>query len=549
MANADQVAVLQDYPSAVLALRGALRDQRLGLMLGAGLSRAFTFDNGSPPSWPDLVARLEEALKFDAEIPAYRKLSLTQRVDVLFREYLRAKNVDPTNGNAVLRVKGQWRDLIRDHLYDAAPVAADLLSRHPYLQPLLELVRKSPLTVTYNFDSYLEESLSEYCKGDRRDTSNQGRPYETVLDATLPQRQQQSVLFHINGYLPRNPLETPSDQLVFSEADFSDQLLMTTAGRYATISHHLLNNVYLLLGLSLDDPNLRHLLHTHARTSPGRIHFVVRYLEEPCRRAELSPLQRSIADSGFDLHNLCTLYLGNSQISALTELISMRDYEFGRVASEAGVGTRRVYYLSGVPGIGKTTVLRHMGGLMCLDEWMTEPDELLSHPFDELSADDRGRLDDWVAWQFRQKNDYLHETGDGILIVERGPLDPLAFETADRVQGKARNYADRVQVNLRPLAPGHVVVMHGDSDTVSRRVASRQSRHQPPEYLDSLQSQIRALYGEEDGVSSWRTTEWLVEDLVKHVARLIYQEDYQESDLQARLETLIAHGPDDIAID
>ena len=540
MATDDQISVLQDYPSAVLALRGALRDQRLGLMLGAGVSRAFDFGGGSsPPSWPALVARLEEALAYDASIKAYLKLSLTQRVDVLFREFLRDRGVDPTDNIAVTGVMGQWRDLIRDHLYADAPPPADLLSKHAYLAPMLDLVLKSPLTVTYNFDSFLEEALSEYSREGSTPGTNQGRPYETVLDATLPQRQQQAVVFHINGYLPRNPLETPSDQLVFSEADFSDQLVMTTAGRYATISHHLLNNVYLLLGLSLEDANLRHLLHTHARSSPGRIHFIVRFLDEPCRRADLSLLQQSIAESGFELHNLCTLYLTNEQIAALTQLISMPAYEFGEVAKSAEVGTRRVFYLSGVPGIGKTTVLRHMGGLMCLDEWMTEPDELLSHPFNELSPEQRGRLDGWVAKQFRSKNEFLLDTKDGIVVVERGPLDPLAFEERDRVQAKAASFADRVEVGLRPLAPGHVVVLHGDSRTVSRRVASRQSRPQAPDYLDQLQTHIRDLYGEGDGVSVWRSTDWPVEDLVKRVARLVYQEEYREADMQAMLASLV----------
>lgn len=537
------VSVLQDYPSAVLALRGALRDQRLGLMLGAGVSRAFDFGDGaSPPSWQELVCGLEEALTYDGSIKAYQRLSLTQRVDVLFREFLRLREVDPADSNAVLAVKGQWRDLIRDHLYAGAPPASALLGKHVYLASLLDLILKSPLTVTYNFDSFIEEALSAYCRGRATHGANQGRPYETVLDATLPQRQQQAVLFHINGYLPRNPLETPSDQLVFSEADFSDQLIMTTAGRYATISHHLLNNVYLLIGLSLDDANLRHLLHTQARSSPGRIHFIVRFLDEPCRRADLSPFQQSIAESGFELHNLCTLYLTNDQIAALTQLISMPNYEFGEVAKSAGVGTRRIYYLSGVPGIGKTTVLRHMGGLMCLDEWMTEPDELLAHPFHELTQEQRGRLDGWVAKQFRLKNDFLRDTEDGIVVVERGPLDPLAFEDPDRVQAKASSFADRVEVSLSPLAPGHMVVLHGDSDTVSRRVASRQSRPQSPDYLDRLQRHIRDLYSEGDGVSVWQSTEWPVDELVKRVARLIYQKDYSESNLQARLTELVMHG-------
>ncbi|MCY4725919.1 SIR2 family protein [Nocardioides sp. STR2] len=534
-------SVLQDYPSAVLALRGALRDQRLGLMLGAGVSRAFDFGGGSsPPSWPALVERLEEAVGFDASAEAYQKLSLTQRVDILFREYLRSKHLDDVDVDGALAAEGQWRDLIREHLYDDAPAPDQLLSHHPYLQGLLDLVLNSPLTITYNFDSYLEEALSDYYRrGGGSPVPGGGRPYETVLDATVPQRRQKSVLFHINGYLPRNPLEAPSDQLVFSEAEFSDQLMMTAAGRYATMAHHLLNNVYLLVGLSLDDPNLRHMLRTHARTSPGRIHFVVRYLEKPCRRADLTPLQQSIGESGFDLHNLFTLYLSSEQIAALTELISMDGFAFRKIADAAGVDCRRVYYLSGVPGIGKTTTLRHMGGLMCLDEWMEEPSPLLSHPFSDLTEVDREALDRWVAVQFRMKNAFLHGgVNEGIVIVERGPLDPLAFEHSDRIPHKAREYASRVEVSQQPLAAGHIVVMHGNAGVVSRRISGRQSRVQAPQYLDTLQQQIRALYGAGAGVSSWMTTDLSIEELVKRVARLIYLEDYVASDVQGRLDEL-----------
>jgi SIR2-like domain len=518
----DQIAVLQDYPNAVLTLRSAFRDHRLGLMLGAGVSRAFKFQGGSPPTWENLVTKLEAELSFDASAEAYKRLSLTQRVDILFRSFLHSKHVDPSQTDADNALKGEWRDLIRKHLYENAPHPDQLLGSHPYLRGLLDLVLKSPLTVTYNFDSYLEESLSSYRRPREHDRSQgQGRPYETVSDASVPQRRQESVLFHINGYLPRSQLETPSDNLVFSDGDFSDQLMMATAGRYATISHHLLNNVYLLLGLSLDDPNLRHMLRSHALTSPGRIHFVVKYLDDPIRVSHLSPLQVSMAESSFELHNLFTLYLSGPQVSALTEMISMDDYPFSDLAEHAHVNTRRVYYISGVPGIGKTTVLRHMGGMLTLDEWMTEPNELLAHPFSALEKADRTSLDRWVAAQFRTKNSFLaDDVPEGIVLVERGPLDPLAFEEPDRLGRKAKSYADQVEVDQKPLVPGHVLLLHGDSSVVSRRVAGRQTLTQSSEYLAKLQEHIKGVYGNGPGVSSWRSTEMSIENLVKRVASL-----------------------------
>jgi hypothetical protein len=86
------VQVLHEYPKAVLALRSAFRDRRLGLMLGAGVSRAFDFSGKKPPDWRQLVAAIERDISFDATPGAYAALSVTQRVDVLFRFFL---NPDP----------------------------------------------------------------------------------------------------------------------------------------------------------------------------------------------------------------------------------------------------------------------------------------------------------------------------------------------------------------------------------------------------------------------------------------------------------------------
>jgi hypothetical protein len=49
---------------------------------------------------------------------------------------------------------------------------------------------------------------------------------------------------------------------------------------------------------------------------------------------------------------------------------------------------------------------------------------------------------------------------------------------------------------------------------------------------------IKGLYGDGQGVSSWRSTEMSIENLVKRVASLVYRDAYTESDLQQRLVDL-----------
>jgi hypothetical protein len=115
--------VLRKYPRAVLALRAAYRDRRLGLMLGAGLTRAFDFSGQRPPAWGELVAGIEQDLGFDSASDAYVRLSLTQRVDILFRFFLKQRGIDPADRDQVLSATGEWRDQIRSRLYDGAPPA------------------------------------------------------------------------------------------------------------------------------------------------------------------------------------------------------------------------------------------------------------------------------------------------------------------------------------------------------------------------------------------------------------------------------------------
>lgn len=526
-------AVLRKYPRAVLAMRGAFRDGQLGLMLGAGVSRAFDFNGERPPNWNELIAALEKALDFDPSDQAYQKLSPTLRVEVLFRTFERAKS-DPDDPVSRAAALGEWRQLIRRHLYQNAPASKELLSRHPYLSAMLNLILQSPMTVTYNFDSYLEECLSALPIPPTAGFSYQ-RSFDSISDVTLPQRRSRAVIYHINGYLPRNPLEIASDHLVFSEGEFSSQLMMAMAGRYATVAHHLVNNVYLLIGLSGDDANLRHQLRTNAIVSPGRVHFMVRYVENPREPKGLTEAEQRVADASFDLHNLCELYLTAEEIAALCRLIPLSMEEFAEHARAAGVDAKLVYYISGIPGIGKTTVLRHLGGLIALDEWMEEPHTLLARPHSNLTEAERDSLDRWIADQFKLKNKVLSSFGEGIFIVERGPLDPLAFESAERIAEKAVTYGRRLDIAYHPLQEGQVVVLHGDPKTVERRLAKRQSTSQHSSYLESLQAQLRWLY-DIDGALAWHSTDWSIEELVRHFGALVYRDGYTAVDLQARMQ-------------
>jgi hypothetical protein len=434
----------------------------------------------------------------------------------------------PVDDYAAERIaRGEWRALIREILYESAPPAHELGARHPYLTEYLDIVLHSPLTITYNFDSYLELMLAARPSN----IDERGRPYETVFDGAKPFRSTTGVIYHPNGYLPQNVLERASDDLVLSEEQFGDQLLASMAGQYSSLAHHLSKNTCLFIGLSLSDENLRHLLRRNAVTNPGHFHYYVHWIN-PAK-----PLEKERADALFEyrfkVYNLITLFLQNHEIRILGELIQLPYDEFKPVANAANVPTRYIFYLTGVPGIGKTTLLRHLASLSIYDEWMSEPLHLLAKPYSDLTNSEKALIDDWVAKQMRDKNDAIGREREGIFVVERGPLDPVSFVASEKTQEKAAWYQARVvPTSYDKLAGGSVVLLFGDTNKVSARVASRQTIQQPPEYLADLQTRLMSTIYVGAGVTRLMSTDWSISEMVREVAEHIHLSSYAVADVQ-----------------
>jgi hypothetical protein len=210
-------------------MRAELADRRLGLILGAGVSKPLGF-----PSWTDLVTRLAEHDQVQGNhilTSSRSKLSDTSNAQMLFQHY-RTKILE-TSGEEMSstlerKIQGQWRRIIHESLYRDVPgKAQELKDKHPYLKCLLKVISASAMTVNYNFDDTVQQLLLlEKTEHDL----DFGRNFETVWNAYLPFRPGLPILYHPNGFLPRNLLEFPSDNLVLSEDSFADQLIESMAG-------------------------------------------------------------------------------------------------------------------------------------------------------------------------------------------------------------------------------------------------------------------------------------------------------------------------------
>jgi hypothetical protein len=287
----------------------------------------------------------------------------------------------------------------------------------------------------------------------------------------------------------------------------------------------------------LADENLRHFLRRNAINNPGHCHYIVEWLRSD---DDISSERRAaLFEYRFTVYNLITLFLTNSQIAMLGQLIKMPGPEFRNVAHQAGVPTKYVYYLTGVPGIGKTTVLRHLASLRTYDEWLSDPLPLLAKPHGDLTAKERNDLDDWVAKQFRTKNEALLAEEEGIFVVERAPLDPVSFVSDEEIPTKAAWYIPKMMpTSYDQICSGRVLLLWGDCSAVASRIASRQTIKQPASYLGDIQERLRRKIYADSSVNQMFSTSWSVAELVRGVSRAIHLGDDRDVDLQTLLKKL-----------
>ena len=347
------------------------------------------------------------------------------------------------------------------------------------------------------------------------------------------------IIYHPNGFLPYNLIEGASDNIVFSEDSFADQLIASMSGHYSTLLHHLSKNTCLLIGLSLDDSTLKHLLRQSATINPGHYHYFVAYIKD---KNKISKNQlRAIRASNFDLYNLITLFLDENDIKILGDLIQLKEDVFEDECKEAKVERKYVYYLTGAVGCGKTTTLSYFRNLTTFSEWPDQRLDLLAKPFDKLTVKERKKVDDWLGKMFHKKNKGLSHIKEGITVIDRTPLDPLTFTPLSEWKSKA----DFLNTNISKggtfrIVNGQVILLHGNKETIASRVRIRQktidytSKHIGKMY----QNYTKAFKPIENGITKVETSELSIHEVVKRVAKIIHLEDYSPCELHKVLDII-----------
>jgi len=524
--------VLRKCTRAIVHMRQQLRNERFGLVLGAGVGKDLRF-----PNWEELVDRIAHDSRVNGvEVIRNQKsrspqASLTQMLFEHFKSSYLEQNQGPTNCSLELEreyIYKHWREIVHENLYRETVEGID--GTHPYLEEYLDVIARSSMTVNYNFDDTIERMLAA-----RRQTEQQYRTrgYETVWDPRMQFRSTKGVIYHPNGFLPRNLLEGPSDRLVLAEDSFADQLIDSMAGHYATLLHHLLKNTCLFIGLSLEDSTLKHLLRQNSRINPGNLHYYIAYTPDS---SSLGPAERrAIVASNFDTYNLITMFLNSDEIRVLGILLNMDSLDLRHFADEVGVDLTFFYYFTGVPGAGKTTSVSYFRSLATYAEWPDSRPAELAKPFTELSDEERDMVDAWIVREFAIKNLNLIDQSEGIHVIDRCPLDPISFTPDEDWPRKASRLLQAISPGRsnRIVQSGYIILLHGDVKVLSIRLASRH-KEGSPEYLTLLYERLSTIY-EGEGLTKLDIRGMSIPEMIKRIARIIHMDEYTEADIHGRL--------------
>jgi SIR2-like domain len=539
--------LLSHNPRAVAHLRAQLHRKRLGLVFGSGASKGLGF-----PDWKTLVRKIAQHKHISAahlvtkfigsprqrKPPKLEQRSLASITQMLFGTYRnRSKKrlglSEPLSFLCEQEIRTEWMKIIHAALYEKVPLGGreKRIMKHSYLPAFFDIIKQSPMTVNYNFDDTLEKLLMFNRSEEEKVTT---RGYESTYKPNSQFKSESGVIYHPNGFLPSVFEDGASPDLIFSDESFRDQLISVASGQYVQLSNFLFRNTCLLIGLSLEDNTLQHLLRQSAVSNPGHVHYLVHFVEsdESYDRSTLA----SIFEANFLCYNLYTLFLNNEGIRSLASLVALPEPAFE--VQHAAAQRKFVYYIVGAVGVGKSTAISNFRNLYTYDEWIDERREDMAVPERRFSKTQKRKripqINRWTAEQFRKKNLSLANNRSGIHLSDRCPLDPLTFGRPSERKTKARYLLKTItDGSTHRVEKGHVIYLDGNAEEIQQRGTYKHKHWKVPE-INELVRSIESVYGNVDKTIVC-TRGRSVTQVTRELAKVMFLDRYAEIDIEAQL--------------
>jgi len=547
--------LLNKYSIAIVHLRQQLHDKRFGLVLGAGIGSELGF-----PSWEQLISKIAKRDEVEGAFISNYTSENTITSQLLYQRFKDKYLADDQNGSrnntyhcyGDIEIRRKWKELVHDVLYQDVPESIeDVIKRSPYLPKLVELIKQSdPMTVTYNFDDTIERVL--YTLREKNTSKYEHRGYTVVWDPNVQTEKRPNVIYHPNGYLPKKLSSgAASEQLIFLEDSFEDQLIDSFKGHYNALNNHYSSKTCLFVGISLSDRTLKHMLRMNSKKCFGHIHYIIAYVKDDVDMTthEFSEYMDSIIKTNFATYNLYTMFLKNNEISTLIELIQMPDLDFAQLCNTKSVAKTRKFFIMGAVAVGKSTTVNQFKSLQTYDEWLEEmPDGMEKSP--DLSDEDSIKsIDAWIAGQISLKNHVLgHCTTKGVnqsvSIIDRTPVDAFAFTPDKEWVNKAELILSKL--NNNPLIGGKVIFLKGNIPEMMKR-AKQKFKEYTLTALKEQQTKFEHLstgMGKRfpNAINTIDVTDKSIEQVTKEVAEIIFFSSYGEVDFQTIVNSIKEKG-------
>lgn len=157
----NKTKLIKQYCKAIIDMRQKVEDNELILCFGAGVSSSWKI-----PNWEELVSRIASNEQVKGEEFESLNLSLSSKVQALYEKFKKQERGKMKSSENMFwedHIRYKWMEIIRHELYKTHK-EGDL--KHPYMKEYIKIIKKSPVTINYNFDNLIEQCIKREQKAD-----------------------------------------------------------------------------------------------------------------------------------------------------------------------------------------------------------------------------------------------------------------------------------------------------------------------------------------------------------------------------------------------